>query len=199
MPMTYAIRLAVLAALLALPDSAFAASSTRTALEDIQACASIEDAGQRLACYDGKMPKVRAALNQATEEDRVELFGLTLWEDGPSSKDATRPEEFGADRLSAEQQAAIAAQGAPAGQTAAVAADTIDEIASQIVEVGRNNAERLVFVLANGQVWRQSESKELGLPSNPSGMTVRISKGSLGAYFLTREGSNRRTAVVRIR
>jgi hypothetical protein len=197
--MPRAARLAALGALVVLPGLAFAASSTRTALEDIQACAGIAEAQARLACYDASMPKVRAALNQATENDRVELFGLTLWEEGPSTGDATRPEEFGADRLSPEQRAALAAQSAPAGTPPPVAADEIQEISSQIVEVGRNNAERVVFVLANGQVWRQSETKDIGLPSNPAGQTVRISKGTFGSYFLTREGSKKRTAVVRIR
>ncbi len=164
--MPRAARLAALGALVVLPGLAFAASSTRTALEDIQACAGIAEAQARLACYDANMPKVRAALNQATENVRVELFGLTLWEEAVDRR--RRPGRgFGADRLSPEQRAALAAQSAPAGAPPPVAADEIQEISSQIVEVGRNNAERVVFVLANGQVWRQSETKDIGLPSNP--------------------------------
>ncbi len=193
MPVSFmrALAASAVAAGLVLPA---AASETRATLQEIQSCAAVADAMQRLACYDGKQPKVRAALDQATEADKVELFGLTLWEEGPETGEATRPEDFGMDGVARAQAAAA---GSPS--TTGGVADVVTEIASPVVDSAKNNAGRLVVVLSNGQVWRQVDAKAIDLPKNVEGVVVRIRKGSLGGYLMNRDGQNRSMQVVRIR
>ena len=52
-------------------------------------------------CYDAAGPRVRAALNVATEEDQFSLFGLFESDGSSTTREATRPEDFG-NRLPAD-------------------------------------------------------------------------------------------------
>lgn len=166
------------------------ASATRATLEELNACAAIADGAQRLACYDAAAPKLRATLNAATDEDRVTLFGLDLFGGGEgvasSRGEATRPEDFGKRGAAPETQ--VVESGG-----------VITEITLPLVDVSRNGAGYDVFVLENGQVWRQKERSTLTLPRNVTGVKVTIRQGMLGAYYLKREGQNKSVPVERMK
>jgi ABC-type Fe3+-hydroxamate transport system substrate-binding protein len=165
------------------------ANQVRETLESVNTCTTITDAAQRLACYDAQAPKVRASLDVATEEDRVTLFGLDLFGSGgggPASGDATRPEDFGKRDL-------------PPPVVTAESGGVITEITVALADVGRNGSGYDVYVLDNGQVWRQKEAKDLRLPRNAAGVKVKIRQGSLGAYYLSRDGQNSSVPVERVK
>lgn len=169
----------------ALADAASASGIQRT-LQDVNACAGISDSGQRLACYDGQAPKIRAALDVATEEDKFTLFGLDVFGSGSGSTgDATTPEEFG--------------MRVPPKEDIVESGGVITEITAGLTEVAQNGMGHNVFVLDNGQVWRGKEGKDLKLPKNVAGLRVRVRQGSLGSYYLSREGQNRSVPVERLR
>ena len=165
------------------------ANQVRETLESVNTCTTIADAAQRLACYDAQAPKVRASLDVATEEDRVTLFGLDLFGSGgggPASGDATRPEDFGKRDL-------------PPPVVTEETGGIITEITVALADVGRNGSGYDVYVLDNGQVWRQKEAKDLQLPKKVTGMKVKIRQGSLGSYYLSRDGLNRAVPVERVK
>lgn len=162
------------------------ASEVRATLEDLNACGGIAEPGQRLACYDAMAPKVRATLDVATDEDRVTLFGLDLFGPGGGGGEATRPEDFGKRDI-------------PAPVETVENAGIVTEITVPLAEVARNGSGYDVYVLENGQVWRQKEMTDLRLPHKVEGLKVRIRQGALGSYFLSRDGQNRSVAVERVR
>lgn len=171
-------------ALLALSGWALAGTVDQT-LSEVSACAAISDNAQRLACYDKAAPKVRAALNVATEEDQADLFGLDIFGSDGGTREATRPEDFGKTSLPPAE--------APVQEAA------ITEITAGLTEVARNGSGYDVYVLDNGQVWRQTESTGLALPRNTAGLKVTIKEGLLGSYILNRTGSNKSVKVKRVR
>ena len=165
------------------------ANQVRETLESVNTCTTIADAAQRLACYDAAAPKVRATLDVATDEDRVTLFGLDLFGSGggiASNGEATRPEDFGKKDL-------------PAPVVTAESGGVITEITVALADVGRNGSGYDVYVLDNGQVWRQKEAKDLQMPKKVAGMKVKIRQGSLGSYYLSRDGLNRSVPVERVK
>jgi hypothetical protein len=164
------------------------ASELQRTLEGIKACAAITESAQRLACYDGAAPKVRAALDVATEEDQLTLFGLDLFGGSggaAGSGEATRPEDFGKQDLPATE---VVQKGG-----------VISEITVALADIARNGSGYDVYVLENGQVWRQKEPGNLALPKSVSGIKVNIRQGMMGAYYLNRDGSNRSVAVERVK
>lgn len=121
-----------------------------------QACAVIDDAGSRLACYD-------------------EAFGRT--DGGVESKsllsgDAARgQEEFGLSEM------AIRARDPEKAR------ETLPEsITAAVTEIGRRPTGELVVTLDNGHVWTQIEVDSKGRVK--VGDTVTVRKASLGSYLL---------------
>ncbi len=73
--------------------------------------------------------------------------------------------------------------------------DAIDELKSTIKSISQNNYRKLVITLANGHVWRQSDSYAIQLKA---GDEVVIEKASLGSFLLGRVGNDRKIRVKRI-
>jgi hypothetical protein len=159
--------LAVLAAPLAHADPA------RDALAEVAKCADIVDAAERLGCFDAAMARVRSALAapapEAPSKSLLEWFGFSR-----PPQPVTKPEEFG--------------KTAPE----APAAEEINEISSPVLEFARTLHGKAVFILENGQVWRQIDSDTTAVPDPERGtrMTVKIERGFLGSYNLTIGGRN---------
>jgi hypothetical protein len=167
-------------------DAGTAQAQSRRTLEEVAECAKIADATERLACYDAAAPKVKAVLERdLTEDEKISIFGLTLWDDGPGgSAEATKPEDFGRNDLP---------------PTAQEQAEELTEITAKIVEAARNANGKVIFILDNGQVWKQIDSSKVLLPSDDDDHTVRIFKGLIGSYRITVVDSGRTHSVKRIR
>lgn len=173
-----------LAASLTVP--ALAEGAVRATLEELNACTAVADAQARLACYDKAAPKIRASLDVATEEDQSDLFGLDIF--GSSSGgtgEATRPEDFGKKDL-------------PKTETVE-SGGVVTEITTVLAEYARNPDGYDVYVLDNGQVWREKDVVNLPIPRNLTDVKVRIRTGAMGAFYLSREGTNKSVRVERIR
>jgi len=180
-----------------------ATRSERDVLEDMAICSDIADEAERLRCFDNVMPKVRAALGRAAEEgDAISLFGLTLWEDsdGDGQADAddgepTRPEDFGIENVPAENR--------PDAETRTTEADTDDRlevitsIKANIVETLTARDGSYVFVLDNGQIWRQTDADRV-FKSRRDTVAI-IETGFLGSYRMHFEGKNQTFTVRRIK
>lgn len=185
--MKHAKIVAGLALAAAVAGPAQAQTAVRQTLEEVNNCAAVPDAQARLACYDGAIPKVRSALNVATQEDQFSLFGLDIFSGGSDgvTNEATRPEDFGREDLPSIE--------------VATTDGVISEITAPLAEIARNSTGYDVYVLDNGQVWRAQEVSKISLPRNPTGIKVRIRTGAMGAYYLSRDGQNRSVRVERVR
>jgi len=150
------------------------ADSTRDALAEIGRCAGIEDSSARLKCFDTAQPRANSALSaqQAKEaRDRVDGFGFSR-----PPEAVTRAEDFGKPPPPPE----------------------ITQITATVLELARTVRGRSIFVLDNGQVWRQLDGDDTDVldPRPGKTMKVAIATGLLGGYNLTIEGRN---ALIRVR
>ncbi len=163
-------RIIGLAFLLAFVTGPAHADAMRDALEEIAKCAAITESAERLTCYDAAAPRVKNALTppapQAQEKSLLEWFGLSR-----PAKPAQKPEQFGK----------------PAPEP-----EGLNEITATVVEFAKTARGKAIFILDNGQIWRQLDADSTELPYPPAGakMKVTIETGWLGSYNLTIEGRN---------
>jgi hypothetical protein len=161
------------------------ADATRDALAEIAKCADIAGAAERLKCFDDAMPRARSALaapapastatpasapppRTATRSSLLDWFGFAQPE-----KPVTRTEDFGKP---------------PPEPTAG----EITEVTAGVVQFARTPRGKALFVLDNGQVWRQIDSDGTGVfdPAPGESMRVTIARGALGSYNLEIAGRN---------
>jgi hypothetical protein len=127
----------------------------------VYACANIEDAGQRHACFDALVPELKKA------------GGGTPAAKAPAATPAQSP-------LTAPVLSAAEANAAKAKRQE----NDIDKVnlAVKTIAAGRDGKYR--FTLENGQIWRQLDTVKLrNLGDGP--WKAEIRKAALGSYLLT--------------
>jgi len=74
----------------------------------------------------------------------------------------------------------------------------INEIRAAVVDFAKTAHGRSIFILDNGQVWRQLDSDVSEVRAPPSGTTMKVTigKGFLDSYNLTIDGRN---ALIKVR
>ncbi len=155
------------------------ADATRDVLEEIARCADVADSAERLKCYDAAAPRAKSALAapvpEAKEKSLLGWFGLSR-----PPKPAQKAEEFG--------------KPAPEPQH-------LNEITATVVEFAKTARGKALFILDNGQIWRQLDADATELPYPPAGTKpkVTIETGWLGSYNLTIEGRNGLIKVFRMK
>ena len=158
------------------------ADATRDALTELAKCADIADSTLRLKCFDDAMPRAKNALAapepapKEASKSFLEWFGFSR----PAAP-VTKPEEFGK------------APPEPAGE--------LNEISSPVLEFAKTARGKAVFILENGQVWRQLDSDGTVVLDPPQGKTMKVTveRGALGSYNLTIEGRNGLIKVTRLK
>jgi hypothetical protein len=158
------------------------ADATRGALVEIAKCAAIADSSERLRCFDAAVPGVKNALStpaQPAQESAGSLNGFGL---PKPDKPVLKAEDFG--------------KPAPAAQPG-----EITEISATVVEFARTLRGKALFILDNGQVWRQTDGDSTVLrdPAAGAPMKVTIATGAFTSYNLTIEGRNGLIKVVRVK
>lgn len=171
---------ALLVALFIATPHAFA-DTPQVILQEIARCADTANADERLRCFDAAAARAKTVLaappaandgNAARSPD--DSFGLAQ----PPAP-VTRPEQFGRPMPRAEELHSITA------------------ITSEFAKTPRGKA---LFVLDNGQVWRQLDSDGTAVLDPPArGLKVTIERGAFGSYNLTMEGRSGLIKVVRLR
>ena len=161
---------AVVLAYAAMPALAQGAGDPAQNWTRIAACAPIERADERQACVDEVFRA--AGLREAAR---------TLAQQRESFGEQPRPRSQPAPQRSAAAEAPRAAPAAPAPEL-----DSITTTVSRAFDPGNR---LMVIVTQDGQVWQQSESRDLGLPPRP-GTAFMVEKGSLGS-FICRIGNGR--------
>jgi len=140
------------------------APSAEEQLGSVQACRTIADLAQRVACYDRASAPGAAPAQAARTQPSA-----------PPPPSPTPEEQFG-------RTPERAPPAAPPPRQAA-APQQLDQISARIVSLRSDALGRLSFVLDNGQVWRMTESEGVfDFPARGDPVTVR--HGALGGYRL---------------
>jgi hypothetical protein len=159
------------------------ADATRDALANIANCADIAEASERLKCFDAAVPSAKSVL-AAPAQQPAEKRGLLEWFGfaGPQ-KPVTKPEDFG-------RRAQESGPG-----------EEITEITATVLEFAKTLRGKSVFILDNGQVWRQldADGTEVRDPAPDTKMKVTIETGAVGSYNLTIAGRNGLIKVSRLK
>ena len=183
-------RTAVTAILLMLPIAPAAAQAPK----DLLACAAIARDPQRLACYDAAVatssPEARAASEVRARETALiaaeDAAAAAIVAKARAEADAkARREAFGAEDVTTRPDRFKARP------------EEIRKVEAAIVEVLSNRSGLGVFILDNGQIWRQADTG--GLPNVRPGDRVEIARTNLGGYHLTFLRQKRVALVKRMR
>jgi hypothetical protein len=194
-----ALCLAMSAPVLAAEAGPKSATSPQEVLRALAHCAAVADETSRLACYDALAPQVKAALEAGpsvarrapTVEEQKSWFGFDMGDlFGTSPKAQTTPEQFGAENTPAVRV-----------ERKAQEAKQIDSISAKVSEYAYNPFGKFIVFLENGQVWKQiqGDSDHARFRRKAADNTVTISRGFLGSYNLSINGSSRIYKVTRIK
>jgi hypothetical protein len=178
MPNGYALALALLAAPAAAQTGA--APQGSPVIDEVTRCQSISDPGQRLACYDSSVAKLKTATEQRdvvvvdkeqVRKTRRSLFGFAfpdlpgIFGGGDGDKEERDSPEF-------------------------------QQLESEIVKVGQQGTGKWIMVLPNGAAWQYAEVNRAVEPE--PGDKILIKRGALGNYMANIDGQ-RAVRVQRIR
>jgi hypothetical protein len=157
------------------------ADTARDALAEMAKCADIADSSERLKCFDAAVPRAKNALAEPVQQAK-DKGGILDWFGFSRGKPVTKPEDFGKP-----------AQQPEAGE--------ITGLTANVIEFAKTVRGKSVFILDNGQVWRQLDADitQVRDPRPDERMKVRIETGAMGSYDLMIEGRNGMIKVTRLR
>ena len=180
----------LLVAVSALSISAAQAGSARDTLSAVAKCAEIPTTAERLQCFDAAAAGAKSLLADAdkrAEAKQESEGGVLAWFGfSPEDKPVTKPEDFGI---------------SPATQPKPGAPPEITEISGKVIEYAKNAHGKSLFILDNGQVWKQidGDTTELFHRESDGQMSVRIEKAMFGSFSLYVEGKSMKVKVRRIK
>jgi hypothetical protein len=156
------------------------ADPAQDALAEVAKCADIGDSSDRLKCFDKAASAAKGAL-AVTATKAAEKKGLLEW--------------FGFSKAQTPPQT-VDEYGKPAPPPPP---EEVKGITANVVEYARTPRGLSVFILENGQIWKQSEGDTTVVRDPPSPMKVTIENGFLGSYNLIIEGRNGLIKVTRLK
>jgi hypothetical protein len=199
-------RVAVIAAILLIPAAA-GAGPREDLIDGMAKCGAVADNAARLSCYDALNPTVKAA--QAEPPPPVAPAAApageqSAWYDpfhvfGTSPKQQVRPEQFGAENLTAPPPPPPPPGQAPAAAPPAEP-EALDSITAGVTDYSFNRYQKFLVVLDNGQIWQQLQS-DGGLAhfARDEKNTITISRGFIGSYVLVINDSKLQYKVKRLK
>jgi hypothetical protein len=157
------------------------ADPAQDALNEVAKCVDVADPGERLKCYDKAAAAAKSALAAApkvAEEKKswLDWFGFSKPPAPPKTV-----EEFG--------------KPAPPPSP-----EEVNKVTSNVLEFAKTSRGEAVFILENGQIWRQLQGDNTVFREPlPSPTKATIETGFLGSYNLTIEGRNAMMKVMRLK
>ncbi len=151
------------------------------ALTEVAKCADVTDGAERLKCYDRAAPLAKGAIAPASKA-ATEKKGFLDW--------------FGFSKPATPQTADEYGKKAPPPTP-----EEIKGITASVIEFARTPHGEALFILANGQVWRQltGDTSVVRDPAPGTPMTVTIENGFLGSYNLTTDWQKGLIKVTRLK
>ena len=160
-----------------------AAAAQTVDADTLVKCAGIGEDAKRLACYDEAVSRLGEKVRAAEAKRRAEAEKIAKRRAEDEAKRAK--EAFGAENLG------------PAKADETFGVRRPDEVEAKVVEMLTGATGEAVFILDNGQMWRQDGG--LQLPPIKPGEAVRITRGMVGGYKLTIVKRGRSVTVKRMR
>lgn len=159
------------AVVLAGPLAAVAETANET--DAVYACIDIEPDGDRLACYDDAVGRLKIA------EDTGEIATVSRTE-----VEQVRREAFG---FSLPSLPAFAWRGDDSDDGDSKA-EKIDTVTLAVSEIERLQTGRLFITLENGQVWRQTDGPRVTYSASRGVESAEIKRAALGSYRMKLDG-----------
>lgn len=176
--------------------------------EEAADCSRIEDADERLACFDRQFPKVEeTATTSAPEADSVfepepEAVPIAAPRQLESESIAT-PSSVETDPTATVQKQALPVPDLEPDLTEPVSnnkgtlfgGDPKVNLTTTIKAIRRGDKQKMVFLLGNDEIWLQSNPRDLPFEE---GGTVTIKNAFFGGYFMrTQKGVSTRVRRIR--
>ena len=188
----YHMRIVLLLTVSALSILPAEANTARDALTAVAKCAEIATTAERLQCFDTAATSAKAVLDAAQQQAQAQPEeesggGLLSWFGfAPEAKPVTKPEDFGVSPVS------VANSGGP---------PEITEISAKVIEYAKNAYGRSLFILDNGQIWKQvdGDSTEFYYRKSDGEFKVTIEKAIMGSFSLYAEGKSGKIKVRRVK
>lgn len=175
----------VLAMMIGCMAAATSGGVSAQAPDRLIACASKVDDGERLACYDSVVKSLNKEAKAASEAREAE--------EKVAEAAAAAAAAAAATKAAADAEAARKDSFGKRGATS----EAVSELRAVISEVLKDAGSKPVFVLDNGQIWRQADG--FTLPNAKVGVSVTLKRGALGSFRLVPANSNRSVQVIRMR
>lgn len=153
------------------------AAAQTASQQELEACAAIERAIERLDCFETLTARGAAPVPGEVEPEQ------------PAEAPPEQTPDTSQDRLEN-----VGVEQLPDNRREERTRER-DDIGATVTEVSEGQRGNLLFHLEIGQVWRQIEARYVPLPANAP-FTVQISRGLFGEYRLRVDGEGR---LVRIR
>lgn len=191
-----------LVAFAAVSAAAFGVASPAAAQSagDLMNCIEIARDADRLACYDAAVAKVSPQAKALSEKRAKETARIAAEEAAAAEAAAKAKAEADAAARAAQAKADFGAEGVASkkvSERSKPAPDEIIKLDAKLSEILTNREGKYVFLLDNGQLWRQV-STEAGLNIR-AGDDVVLEKSTMGGYKLNFTRLKRWMLVKRLR
>lgn len=161
---------------------------------ELLSCAAIARDAERLACYDNAMANSSPAARAANEVRAKESARLAA--EAAAAAVVAAKAQAEADKQARRQ--AFGIEGVvKRPDRFKPGPDEVTSVDAGIVEMLTNKSGLGVFVLDNGQIWKQADT--VSLPNIRTGDKVTIAKNNFGGYDLTLLKQKRVSPVVRLK
>ncbi len=155
-------------------------------LEEVLKCDEINDAAERLKCFDAVVELLKAAPPQQPLADQKPADSEqddTVSPVVPEPPPQPTPEQLFGDPPPPKVTSRSGDSSQPERPK------ELREVISGLKNYWRNNDKDYVLVLENGQIWQTLDGSRLSIPSNP--VDVRVKKNFLGSYIMVVRNSKR--------
>ena len=143
-------------------------------------CAQIENARERLACYDSQFPPEQGANIPRITSEPIRAPS-TL---GNTPNPTSQPVIASNSSSTQPRPAPVPSEQGGGGAGLFGWTDKVD-FETEIIALRRGDQQRMVFRLANGQIWMQNSSRDLPFSV---GDRVSIKNGRVGGYVMRSDG-----------
>lgn len=171
----------------AIAVACFAGPAAAQLPANVLACATVARDADRLACFDaavaGASPQARAA-SEARAAETARIAAADAAAAAVAAKTASDAAQAAAVAETAARQKAFGGETVAAGgpERFAPPPGELQEISANLTEILVNQSGLGVFLLDNGQLWRQVDTSRR--PRIKVGDAVTVSKAPLGGYRL---------------
>ena len=162
-------------------------------LSKVYACADIPDAGQRLACFDGAVARLKQAdaggdvavvSRQQVQKVEKDAFGLQV----PSVSELAASIAPAPSSVAPSSAAPAARVPAAAKPPKAEKPRPLDRVTLAVKSIQNDGHGGITFIMENGQVWKKIDTGSMpGIGKGP--WTAEIKKAALGSYMLSLGGT----------